>query len=76
MTPDKRKGAVEIILGKMGPKVEPDEEKAETTGLEATFEEFAAAVKSGDAKAGVAAFKSLFEQCDSYEDAGEEETEE
>ncbi len=62
-------GVADVIVGKMGPPkgapVEPvgDEEGGEDAAAEMAFADFAAAVKSGDSAAGVAAIKELIGLC-------------
>ncbi len=50
------------------PEVEESDDESGDPGLEAAFDELAAALESGDTTAGVNALKSFFEQCYSHEE--------
>ena len=62
MTPDKRKAAIAVILGKVSPKPEEPSDDGDM-GLETAMDELMAAFKRGDAKAAAVAFRSAHEQC-------------
>jgi hypothetical protein len=74
-----RKGAIEVILGKLGPKkaddAEAPAEEADADGLEVAAQEFLDATAAKDAKAAAVAFRSMFDLCRSepYDETPTEE---